>query len=125
MRIGYTAGSLEIALKKSIKAIGIDCEWPKEGLTCPIPGIYPPDDVEICGGNPVSCKRAGLRTCRRKIRVSSRPSAASCATLRLRYTVSDTDHNGFIEEGDSALQLLFARGYISKNSLEPCVIQNP
>jgi hypothetical protein len=125
IREGYTVESLEIALRKAVKNIGISCEWPREGLICPIPGLYPPDSVEICDGNPVSCRRARERICKRKIRVASRPGAASCSTLRVRYTVSDIDHSGFVEAADSALKVLFNRKYISRDDLVPRRIQFP
>jgi hypothetical protein len=43
--------------------------------------------------------------------------------LRIRFTVSDIDYNGFVEEGDSALKVLFCRGCISKDELDPRMIQ--
>jgi len=121
-RIGYTVRSLELALKEAAKNIGIDCEWPEEGIDCPMPNTY---IGNLCNGNPMSCDKATERKCRRKIKVSSRPGAASCATLRIRYTVSNTDHNGFVEEDDSALQVILSRKYISKASLDPRVIHIP
>jgi hypothetical protein len=121
----YTVESLEMALKKAVKSVGISCELPREGLSCPIPGLYPSDSFEVCNGDPVPCKRARARTCKRKIRVASRPGAASCSTLRVRYTVSDIDYSGFVEAADSALEVLFNRKYISRDDLVPRKIQFP
>lgn len=121
-RVGYTAKSLEAALKQAVKTIGIVCEWPKEGLDCPIINKDVYEDAKRCCGDPAVCEIGQARECRRKIRVASRANAAFCATLTIRHTVSKTDNNGFVEEKDSVLQRLFERKYLSKTDLVACAI---
>ena len=122
MSIGYTASSLKAALKTSIQKLGIFCEGLDEKLMCPIPDTFPPlSDIECCG-NPATCEKAKLQTCWQPIEISSRPNAASLPPLRFRYTISDTDHDGFIERSDMALRLIINRGYIPEGHLKPCKI---
>ncbi|MDR2727544.1 MAG: hypothetical protein LBB56_00295 [Chitinispirillales bacterium] len=113
----YTAKSVKTALE-GIKNEGFRCAGLDE-LRCPIPGLILDDTGRKCCIAPQNCDDAGQKSCIRMVYVYRGTSAkiAPFVILKFYFTISDTNHDGFIEEYDSPLRRLIDGGYMPESGL--------
>ena len=103
--MGYTASSVkrEIDAKKTLTVNG--------DLRCPQSTEWLQHDSTPCPQVPESCSHARVQECKQRIHIHEQ--GTKLIILTFRFTISQTNHDGFIDEHDQQLELLIRRG---KNS---------
>jgi len=104
----YTASIIKSALFESVKSKGLYCEG-LDTLGCPSPDVVFSNN-DRCNGAPLECQRAHEQKCEQVVLVYRKkaPKISALSRLRFKFTVSNTDTNGFIDCADSALSRLIA-----------------
>jgi len=108
----YSASRVLLALKESsVKTKG------HEYIKCPL---------DRCYRTPTSCHRAREQTCTQEVTVLyQHENHNKSVNLRFYFTISSTNHDGFIYDNNESLQLLIRREIIKEESIrEPRVIPN-
>ena len=98
----YTASSVITAIQKSIKCSSKGLEY----IKCP------KDD---CNTSLDECLLAKSRNCLQSIMIYD--NYKNPTILQFIYPISINNNDGFINENNSSLQRLFAKGIIDKNTL--------
>jgi hypothetical protein len=71
-----------------------------------------------CITTPANCRMGQTRTCKQEVSVlHEHENHNKLVNLRFYYTVSSTDHDGFIDRDNEPLQLLIRRGIINPDLL--------
>jgi len=119
MREAYTASSLKQALEKIQDAVGVLIDKSDIALLkCPITGKYTFNSKEPCFGNPKGCQRARFQECLRSVKIQVNDNTGFCHRLHIRFTVSSTNDDGYIEKYDQTLRwLIYDRKLIDRNDL--------
>jgi len=121
MKKAYTASSLKQALEKIKNAGGVLIDKSDiDLLTCPIPGKLPFNSKEPCFGNPEGCQRARFQECSRSVRIQVNDKTKFLYRLPIRFTISDTNNDGYIEKYNQTLRwLIDERKLIKRDDLVP------
>jgi hypothetical protein len=101
----YTASSVVGAIRESIIRNICSCD-DLDYVRCP---------KDRCNPNPENCLLGNDHNCPQKIEVFDVHNNLS--VIIFLFTISNTDHDGFIDEDDSALSELFRRNIIDRASL--------
>ena len=80
--------------------------------------------LDRCFINPVNCHKARGQTCTQEVSVIyEHEKHNKLVNLRFYFTISATDHDGFIHEDNEPLRILIARGIINEEEIrEPRTI---
>jgi hypothetical protein len=121
MKKAYTASSLKRALEKIPDEGGVLIDTSDISLLmCPIDGKPPYNSKEPCFGNPTGCQRAQFQQCLRSVRVQVNDNTRFCRRLSIRFTISDTNNDGYIDKYDQTLSwLINSKKLISRDDLVP------
>jgi hypothetical protein len=113
----YTASSVRKTIEKAMSKKELYSE-DLDILKCPIVGSFFGDGRK-CHGNPASCPEAREQTCKHRVDIFKNKSInmTPFAILNFYFTISDTNHDGFISAGDIVLRRLILKGYISVEDL--------
>jgi len=102
----YTASSVIEAIKANPKC---SCEE-LENVKCP---------MASCNFSPTDCPHALEHTCHQYAKIYSKHSEyyIHLTNIRFTFTISATNHDGFIREDDAILQMLTRRKIINNSLL--------
>lgn len=113
--MNYTASSVRAALETLITQKGLYSK-DLENLVCPIYDLLikdgRPQEDNICCNVPQDCQLAKEQKCKRNISILCSNKKTLYTTLSFRFTISDTNYDGFIDTDDSRLRHLIDRGDI-------------
>ena len=74
--------------------------------------------LDRCFINPVSCYSAQAQTCAQEVTVLyQHENHNKAVNLRFYFTISSSDNDGFIDEDNEFLQLLFRRNVINIHNI--------
>jgi hypothetical protein len=104
--MSYTADSVkkEIESKKTLTIKG--------DVGCPQNTGWVQDDGTQCFQSPASCLHTQKRSCKQRIHIHD-TGTKKLVILTFKFTVSQTDHRGIIDEHDQQLGLLIKHGQSS------------
>lgn len=80
----------------------------KGDLQCPQSSIWIGSGNTPCQQRPASCQHVQKRTCKQRIRIDKQ--GMNLIVLTFYFTISSTDHRGFIDENDPQLGQLIDYG---------------
>jgi len=101
----YRASSvLQVLLRSSAETKG------HQYIRCPL---------DRCFITAEQCHSASNQTCTQEVTVLyEHDNSNKLVNLRFYFTISSEDHDGFIEESNESLQLLFRRGIINDTDID-------
>ena len=107
----FTASSVkrELEINKVLKVNG--------GLGCPQEPGWTPNGNTPCSGVPASCCHIQEQTCKQVIEVRSQETESKLGVLIFNFTISTTNHDGFIDADDQQLVRLIR--YMAKRGEDP------
>ncbi|MCL2689930.1 MAG: hypothetical protein FWE57_08825 [Chitinispirillia bacterium] len=111
----YTAASVKSAIETFITNKGFVSKN-LDSLICPMAG-WIPDVEQVCGLRPQLCKLAADKECRRSVSILMSNEKTLYITLNFYFTISSTNHDGFIMADDSRLNWLIKRGDLDVKDL--------
>jgi len=117
----YTASSLKQALEhiQDAERVFVDKSDIAQ-LKCPITKEYPFNSTEPCFGNPRGCQKARFQNCIRSVKIHVNDNAGFWHRLYVQFTISATNHDGYIEKHDQILRWLIEdKKLIDRNDLVP------
>lgn len=112
--MNYTASSVRSELETLMVNKGLHSDNLKN-VKCPIMGLIF-EDGRKCQAKPKSCEKTRQRDCIHRVSIRTKQNALYVA-LSFRFTISDTDYDGFIYEKDRQLMMLIQRGDIVETNL--------
>jgi hypothetical protein len=121
MKKAYTASSLKQAIEKIQDTYGVLIEKPGIALLmCPIVGERPFNSKEPCLGYPKGCQRAHFQNCQRAVKIYVNDNVRFCWMILARFTISNTNDDGYVERNDRALRwLIDDKKLINESDLVP------
>jgi hypothetical protein len=112
--MNYTASSVKTALEALIANKGLHSDNLKN-VKCPIvSAIF--EDGSKCHMNPKTCEKAHRQECVHRVSLFTKHNALYAA-ISFRFTISDTNYDGFIYEKDIQLMRLIQHGDIVETDL--------
>lgn len=120
MKKAYTASSLKRALENIRDNSGVLIEKSElDALKCPIANERPSNSIEPCHGRPEGCQKAQFQICQRTVKVRVNDNMRFCWTITARFTISDTNYDGFVEKDDRTINWLISnKKLINADDLE-------
>jgi hypothetical protein len=106
----YTASSVVNAIRESIIRNNCSCD-DLNYIKCP---------KDRCNINPENCSPGNDHSCPQKINVFD--IHCNLLIIIFLFTISNTNHDGFVDEDDSALSELFNRSIIDRASLDTTTV---
>lgn len=112
----YTASSVKKSLlkNKKLSAEGLD------DLMCPQrkPRVWVWDNNAECCGNAATCSNAIAKSCKQRINIYYNGQPMLLTVLNFYFTISKTNHDGFIDKDDVSLGRLIDKGLVDVAGLQ-------
>jgi len=116
----YTASSVRRELERLIINRGFHSDNLKNAK-CPIPSaIF--EDGRKCNMNRKTCEKGHDQECVHRVSIRTKQNALY-TTVSFKFTISDTDYDGFIDENDPQIKNLIRRGDIVETNLVKILAQ--